>query len=421
MARPRAAALATALAFAAAGAALPAQDDLRDIVRTKAGKELRGRIAEPHAAGELVLLQGGRRVRVPRADVASIDRVGDRVRAFLEQRQKLREQPRAQWLLVEWAQSHDLPGLARLQAMAVCLASYDERAHAFLGHKQRNKTWLWEHDGKWLTQEQLAIAIVRDPIALPGERFAVHGDADLATLIAAAFDLERTAVYFYETFGDDLQPAEVLKPIRAVVHRDAVDFPKWGFRAIPYFVPDPHGDTAHTFLAGASPPRPQKLAFVGAQALLYHTLIGSVALRDERDRVCPWLEIGLPMLIEQSLAGDPGYAVAGPPRAVDLLALQAKAADYRLSHLLHLPMYGGFYLMDDTPTAIHWSAAAMLVQYLLQPDNVPQTRAAFLAYIRSALGERRGDSSSVFDAAMGRRIEDFEAPFRNWLEKVAAK
>ena len=61
----------------------------------------------------------------------------------------------------------------------------------------------------------------------------------------------------------------------------------------------------------------------------------------------------------------------------------------------------------------------MLVRFLLQPDNAPQTRDSFLAYIRAALGDRKGDSSSVFDDMMGRRVEDIEPQFRTWLEKVA--
>ena len=52
-----------------------AQDDLRDRIVRIDGGELRGRIVEPFAADELLLMQGGKRVRVPHSAVASIDSV----------------------------------------------------------------------------------------------------------------------------------------------------------------------------------------------------------------------------------------------------------------------------------------------------------------------------------------------------------
>ena len=84
-------------------------------------------------------------------------------------------------------------------------------------------------------------------------------------------------------------------------------------------------------------------------------------------------------------------------------------------------MYGGYYLLDDAPTQTLWSTAAMFTQFLLREDNLPDTRVRFLAYVRSALGDKRGDSSTLFDKDMGKRIEEFEAPFRAWLQKVAAR
>ena len=113
------------------------------------------------------------------------------------------------------------------------------------------------------------------------------------------------------------------------------------------------------------------------------------------------------------------FATRSDANVRDLDALQARGRDYKLTHLLHLPMYGGFYLMDDTPTAVNWSAAAMFVQFLLDDQNKPPTRAPFLDYVRLALAERQGDSSSAFDRTMGRRVEDLEPLFRTWLEKVA--
>lgn len=411
--------LATLVSLAAA-ATTTAQDDLRDKVTRTDGKVLTGRVQNPFATDELVVLQGGKRARLPRTDVQKLDLVADRVREFCERRVRLRASPKAQWFLVDWAASQELPGLARLQAMWLVLVDdNNEAAHQFLGHKKSPRGWLWEHDGKHLTKEQLEAAMQREPITLVGERFSLRCDADLQTNVAALLDLEHLAVTWQKQFGEALQLQEVLQPMAIETHRNADAFPKWGFRPMPYYVPPPHGDIGRTFYSGPAPQRPQRLFFVGTQALLYHTLIGEVSRASDRDRVCAWLEIGLGMYLENVMQGEAGFAAPGELRAQDLQALTALGRTYRISTLLHVPMYGGFYLNDDAPTAVNWSAATMFVAWLLEPDNQPKTREAFLRFVRKALGEKKGDSSSLFDQTMGQRVEDLDDPWRAWLQKKA--
>jgi hypothetical protein len=399
---------------------LAAQDDHRDrLVRTD-GRELTGRVVDPFASDELTLLQGGKRVRVARKDVARLDLVADRVRTFCERRVRQKDSKKAQQFLVDQAHADGLPGLARLQALWLVLQDDgDERAHEYLGHVRGAKGWLWELDGRRVTKAQFDAALQKEPIVLTGERFALRCDVDLATNVAALLDLEHLGVAWFAQFGDELGLREVLRPIDVVAFRSAEAFPKWGFRPMPYYVPAPHGDQARTFYSGPTPARPERLFFVGAHALLYHSLIGEVSRQDDRDRVCAWLEVGLAMWMEHTMQGPAGFAAPGPPRAQDLQALAALGRGYRLTHLLHLPMYGSFYLTDDVATATNWSAAAMFVAWLLQPDNQPATRAPFVQFVRGALGERKGDSSSVFDRLMGRRVEDLDAPWRQWLAKTA--
>jgi len=404
----------------ALAATAPAQDDLRDKVTRRDGKVLTGRVQNPFAVDEVVLLQGGRRVRLGRPDIAAIDRVGDRVREFCERRVRLRSSPKAQGYLVDWAVSQQLPGLARAQAMWLALTDDDHTAaHEFLGHERGPKGWLWPHAGRKLLRAQLDDLLAREPLTITGERFSLRCDADLETNVAALLDLEHLGVVWQQRFGEALQLREVLAPIDVVTHRNTDDFPKWGFRPLPYYVPPPHGDVAHTFYSGPAPKRPQRLFFVGTQALLYRTLIGEVSRSDDRDRVCAWLEVGLGMVMENTMQGDAGFAAPGELRRQDLQALTALGRDYRLTHLLHLPMYSAFYLMDDTATAINWSAATMFTTWLLEPDNTPRTREPFLRFVRAALGDRKGDSSSLFDRVMGQRVEELDAPWRAWLAQTA--
>ncbi len=410
----------TLLALFGLAARLPAQDDLRDRITRTDGRVLTGRVLNPHATDELVLLQGGKRLRVPHTEIKDVELVGTALREFCERRVRQKDSPKAQRYLIDWAQGKGLTGLARAQAMWLCLEDdTNTEAHEFLGHKRGAKGWLWEHDGKSLTREQLEVALAKNPLLLVGERFALRCDADLRTNVAALLDLEHLGVVWQQHFGEALRLHEVLQPMEIVAHRNADVFPKWGFRPVPFYVPAPHGDVGRTFYAGPAPVRPLQLFFVGTQALLYHTLIGEVNRQDDRDRVCAWLEVGLGMFMEHTMQGPAGLAAPGELRAQDLQAMQALGRSYRLTHLLHLPMYGGFYLMDDTATAINWSAATMFVAWLLEPDNKPKTREPFLEFVREALGERKGDSSSAFDKAMGVRVEELDEPWRAWLAKKA--
>jgi hypothetical protein len=404
------------LPFLALLPSLACQDDLRDVVRLANGKELRGRIVDPHAPAELLLAQGGKRIRVDRTQIVASELVGDRVREFLDRRLSLRSSVNGQWILVEWAQANGLPGLARVQATDLALRSDDERAHTFLGHRKKGAQWLWPHDGRWLSREDLDGALGKAPMVLRGERFELRCDGSLATNVAALLDLERLGDWMHATLGADLQLRENLQPVRVATWRNGAAFPKWGFRPSPYYVPDPHGDEARAFFI--LPDRPYKLFLVGAHALLYHGMIGSVDPRDERDRVCAWLELGLASYAEASLGGDPGFATAFPQPGLEISALQAEARSFKLVNLLHLPMYTGFYQVDNAETDTWWHVAAMFTRFLLDPAT-PAQRTAFFAFARKSLIERKGDSSSVFDAAMGKRVEELEAPFRTWLRKLA--
>ncbi|MFN3242000.1 MAG: hypothetical protein ACE37K_10845 [Planctomycetota bacterium] len=397
-----------------------AQDDVRDRVTLATGKVVEGRVATPFALDELLILTGGKRTRVPIDKVAELDTVAAKVVAFFERRHRHQNSRRALRYLVDWADDHDLPGLARLQAMELVLQDDgDERMHEFLGHRQRGKQWQWPVGSRWLTRDKLAESLSKKPMRLHGERFALTCDAGLLTNVRALFDLEYLAVVWFERFGKDLDLHEVLDPIEVRTFRNVDEFPKWGFRPRPYFEPPPHSDVGRTFYSGPAPERPDDLFFLGTQGLLYRTMIGEVNRQNSRDRVCAWLEVGFGMHMQNVMQGPAGFATPGAPQKLDLVALRALGRGYRLTHLVHLPMYASFYLTDDTSTATNWAAATMFVTWLLDPKNPQQTRSAFFAYTRAALRDRMGDSSTAFDRIMGKPIEQFDAPWHAWLNQLA--
>jgi hypothetical protein len=44
-----------------------------------------------------------------------------------------------------------------------------------------------------------------------------------------------------------------------------------------------------------------------------------------------------------------------------------------------------------------------------------------LAYIRSALGNRRSESTTAFERAMGKKAQEFATPFREWLAAESSR
>lgn len=404
-----------ALALAALAGTLAAQDDLRDRLHLRNGKSLAGRVLTPAAQEEVLLVQGGKRLRIARAEIERQELVADAVAEFLTKRRSMRGSARAQWYLVEWANGHGLPGLARAQAMSIVLADDNHQAaHEWLGHEHGAKGWLWEHRGKKFTRERLDEQLSKQPFVLAGERFVVHFHTSLREGIDALFDLEALGVAWLQQFGTSLQLQEVLRPIDVDIARNVDAFQKWGFRPVPYLQPPNHGDVARTFCTQSPPSRPERLFFVGTHGLLYRTLIGSPD-RADREGVCAWLEVGLSSWMQARMQGAAGMAEFAPPLGENLIALQALAQTPRLAILTLQPLYGGFYLADDAATAANWATAHMLVAWLKDGIQPESQRAAFLRYVHGALAEGKGGSSSYFDSSFGLRIEDLEPAWREWV------
>jgi hypothetical protein len=396
------------------------QDDLRDRITLSNGKVIVGRLATPHDPKQILIVQGGKRIRVSTDKVANTALIADKIREFCTLRHRHQGSPRALRYLVDWAETNGLTRLAKLQALELVLQDdSEEDLHRLLGHRLRNKTWQWPFGSSWKSRAKLEALMLEKPYRIAGERFALRCDAGLLTNVRALLDLEQLGAAWFTRFGEDLNLLEVLNPIEIRTFRNASEFPKWGFRPRAYFEPPPHSDLGLTFYAGPSPQRPEDLFFVGTQGLLYRTMIGQVDQQDKRNRVCAWLEVGLGMHMQQVMQGPPGYAKAEKPKVRDLQAMTALGRTYRLTHLVHLPMYSGYYLTDDTATAINWSSATMFVTWLLDDPTNSGHRDSFLTYIRASLQKRQGDSSTAFDRIMGKPIEQFEEPWQTWLHKLA--
>jgi hypothetical protein len=413
----------------AAALLLPAQDDLRDVVNLTNGQVVRGRVYERFDPTELVVLQGGKRVRVPMAKVASLDTVRDRATQLFRRWDALPDNQRYQWYLIEWAQQQELTNLARLLAMDLVLRDpIHEAAHTLLGHRLRGNEWLWPLDGQWVTLADIEAfhADWGHPWVLEGEHFTVRSNGGLRRTVDAALDLERLYVWWFTMFGESLRLHEVVAnkmPVHIWAERSA--FSAWSSTRQPYFRPrvetPAEASTSFTFFDTLTTPRATRLFEVATQHLLYRTLAEDPAMSSAKERYCGWGEVGFGQFVEQQLTGPAGRAQPQawqmPIEAGETLVAQRS---FGLENLIHRSSRQYYITVADN-TAWEWAAAHLFVAYLLDADRRPDLRKAFLQYLVEALRGAKGDSSSSLDRLLGRKVETLEAPWRLWVsEELAA-
>lgn len=417
--------LATAVTLAALAVVLPfpapapaqsgPKTDLRDTVTLTDGRRIRGRVVSRFAKDELVVVQGGRRQRFARKRVRDVHTINDDLRQFFAHRKKIGGNPKRAWILVEWAASKNLDGMARLQALSLVFEKPKfEKAHVFLGHKLRGKDkWLWpvgdrhrkfadyqKHHAKWGSALQLT-----------GEHFKVKTTAGVSHAVKILLDLERMYLFFEDTFGAGVQTEEVLKPIEMHVYASLSRFPSISSRKLPYY--DPRSDHGMTFFLPDGK-RPAQLFAIAAQSLLFHTLAGGRASQT-RGHVCAWVEIGLGQWMESAFGGKPGVAAPLPKVSLDtLVASTVSRMRPRLKRTTHL-QYDLFHELSRRVN-MRWDATNALVHFLMSEKPDPKRRQRFMDYLRQAFHKGLGDSSSAFDAAMGEPVEKLQVKFFRWLQ-----
>jgi hypothetical protein len=271
------------------------------------GTELEGRVTEAFDPSVWRIEVKGRAQEIPKGEVTEARLLNDRLAAFLDLRQPGMDGDAAA-RLAEQAAAAGLDHMARLQAYQALLIDPDqEAAHEFLDHKRRGKSWRWRLDGKLLKDERFfeAFEDMGDAEVLRSTHFEVRSSAGLRTAVDALFDLERLYVTWLAEFGPELHPREVLEPIRFQVHGDPdeVSFHSFVLRHVHYDPgrllgndqqPEPRAVT----YSPAIGQRPVRLFDLGAQALLYHALLGEKLTLVPRDtrvyRECTLIWPGCP-------------------------------------------------------------------------------------------------------------------------------
>ena len=192
-------------------AAVPAQDARDEVIKTD-GSVLRGRVVTRFRPDIVELRQGRERVAIPLAAIAKLDTVRDRVAEFLRLRDRLPGNARHRWYVVGWAAQHELPGLARLQALDVVLHEPEHAdAHRFLGHRLSDGSWRWPVGDDWLpfAEAERVHADRGRCWHVDGEHVRVDSNAPLRAVVDAVLDLERLHQWWFEQFGEGMRLQEV--------------------------------------------------------------------------------------------------------------------------------------------------------------------------------------------------------------------
>ena len=405
------------------GAILPAvtpgqkkigRPDHRDRVTLQNGKELRGRVLNPYWREELILMDGGQRTRVPRKQVRDVHTIHDDLRQFYKYRAAVGKNPKRAWILVEWADSVNLPGMARLQALSIVLADPKSvPARKFLGHKLRKKEWLWPVDGRYRKRADFDSHHAKwgKALELTGEHFRVKTNAGVARAVEMLFDLERLYLFWMDTFGAALDMREALEPIDMHAWASMFKFPKISALQLPYY--HMGNEIGMTFFRPDAK-RPEQLFAIATEAMIYGTLVDSRAVH-ARAHVCAWAEVGLGLWVQSGFGGDPGLAAPlGKPRLDPLTASTVFRSRPRLNRVIHL--HYELYFEMSRRVAIRWGATETLVHYLMSTKPDPKIRERFLGYLHRVFRKGLGDSSTAFDKAMGEKIESMQPKFQRWLQ-----
>jgi hypothetical protein len=398
------------------------RDDRRDVVELTHGQPITGRVVNPFDQKELLVLQGGKRVRIERSKVKATSTVNDKLRELLHMHAAMPDEADRLWILSEWAQSKQLTEMAKLYAYRVlCIDGGHKAAHEFLDHKKQGANWLWRR-GERLLPKAAFDAYVADfghPLELASEHWRLRTDAGVQRAVDTLIDLERLYLFFFERFGEKLDAYEVLTPVPVLAWKDKAKFPGWTQLRIPYYHPPQTPEGVYTFFDGEAG-RADSLFRVGVEALLNRCVAVDAVYPTYEHRLVDWFEIGFGQWVDSQLSGAPGRAKAGPPRMSEArVKLVLDERRYALPLLLQRNVDDNYYDSVTDYKAMDWAYAEAFVAFLMQ-DTPPNGRAdRLLHYAFMALRDKRGDSSSTFDKAFGKRIEELEKPFASWLREHA--
>lgn len=422
--------------------ATPQEEATFDVLVDQDGKEISGRVLEAFDPEVWRIRSGSKVLELDRAEVSEARLRNDRLRAFLDQRKSGMDAESAA-VLAEQGAAAGLEGISRAQAYhALLLDSDNLRAHEFLDHKQRGKRWRWRLDGKLLSEErfQEAFEEMGSAPVLRGLHFEVRSDAGLRAAVDTLFDLERLYVTWLDQFGPALQPFEILEPIRVQLHgsQEDMSFHSFVLRHVHYDPGRLLGNAQQpeprilTYLPGIGE-RPVRLFDLGAQALLYHGMLGEQLTLVNRDtrvyRECTLIEIGFGGWFQRRLSGPLGHAQFSPDVQRDAILFDLAQRPLRSEPLEGVPLelerlillaYGRLQLVR-AENPLYWARCRAWGEFFMDPEARLEgnaLRQGWTRAVRKIYAGARGSTRSVWETAFGTTLEELQATYDAWLRQV---
>lgn len=404
------------------------RDDRRDVVELDRGQPVTGRVVNPFDKEEVLVLQGGKRVRLPRERVKSMVTVRDLLAELLHMHLSTPNEASRLQILAEWARSKELDDMAALFAYrALCIDPEYAPAHELLGHRQQGEHWMWRRGERFMTKAAFDeyVADYGHPLELKSEHWQLRTDAGVERAVDTLLDLERLYLFLFEKFGARLDLYESLSPVLVLARKNEATFPGWTQLPIPYYHPPGTPEGVYTFF-GADKDGPAGRATalfrVGTEALLNRCLAVDAVYPTFEHRLVDWFEIGFGQWVESQLAGAPGRAVPRPPSMTqERVRLVLDERRYKLPILLQRNVDDNYYDSVTDYKEMDWAYAQAFVAFLMEDQTEGGTADKLLAYAYQSMRKKKGDSSSAFDKAFGARIETLEKPFAAWLRQHAGQ
>jgi hypothetical protein len=446
-------------------------DDLRDTVVLKGGKELRGRVIERYREDgdgrQVVMRVGGKRKVLDHAEIASMETVRDRLRTWLGER-KPGLNVDQKWFLVERAKQLQLPRMAHLQALSVVLDHPDHlAARDFLGHRKRGKDWQWTLDGKRYSKEDLGERIQdwSTRLVLESEHYSLETDAGFRAAVRLLMDLEHLYLYWMDTFGEAVRAGETvdepnIERMTWQVHRERSSYKDSPSQLLePYYDPSRQtsagngsSNLAMTYFWRAedfkelSTPRPTEFVSVAVQQLLYSLLLMSRTVGgpppDAITRHSHWLEVGFGYWMLRQWGGETGYPEVVPfeiePRVAGAITTRATKKSpltkvkRDIVNVVGLEAKLFYGTTRDAP--LHRDKARGLFAFLMEQPLAARsetepllgaTRRALLDHVGQVYLVPKAHSSRELDrslaASIGAKKAKIERLYRPWREWGAAE
>lgn len=362
-----------------------------------------GKVVHGHVLYEderRVIVRVGTRPReYERAEVASLDSVGESMDRLLEQLDRVHENdPAALLELARFARDNRLPNEARLLAWCALAVEPDhEGAHDFLEHRKRNG----RRHVRVGEQEFPA-----DDLAKPRDwsrawefhttHFDLRTDLALGEALGIALDLERTYRDLVDFLGPELVLHDVLERMPAEVHGDERSFPELLGSRRSYFVPE-----ERRLYVNASKAYDRWTLVHEAT----HQILSCAALSDLTNKgvsLPGWLSEGLAEYMAANAVGERGRLHARPGGiCTPHFRTHADAEDvYALSRVL---TFGDDDFGSSSKEQLKYAQSYTLVHFLLHAEG-ERYRPGLMSYLRDCWNGK-SSSGAFFDAVDAKERE----------------